>query len=83
MEISDFRISFAILISICQRARRKQVSVDKLNPNWSSSLMLGVLTHPMPDKLHLPVSALGLKKNSVVVCGDGVFRNGVRINRNR
>ena len=31
-----------------------QVSIDKLNPEWTSSLMLGVLAHP-PDKLHLPV----------------------------
>ena len=34
-----------------------QVSIDKLNPDWTSSLMLGVLAHP-PDKLHLPVSII-------------------------
>ena len=32
-----------------------QVSIDKINPEWTSSLMLGVLAQP-PDKLHLPVS---------------------------
>ena len=29
------------------------------------------------------VCALGLKKNAVVICGDGVFRNGSRVGSNR
>ena len=37
-----------------------QVSIDKINPEWTSSLMLGVLAQP-PDKLHLPVSMYVLK----------------------
>ena len=29
------------------------------------------------------VCALGLKKNAVIICGDGVFRNGSRVGSNR
>ena len=43
-----------------------QVSIDKLNPEWTSSLMLGVLAQP-PDKLHLPVSTgdKGINEESI------------------
>ena len=32
---------------------------------------------------HHQVCALGLKKHAVVICGDGVFRNGARVGGNR
>ena len=32
-----------------------------------------------PDKLHLPVTALGLKKHSWVLCGDALLHNGIKV----
>uniref|UniRef100_A0A0K2UFM8 NHR domain-containing protein n=1 Tax=Lepeophtheirus salmonis TaxID=72036 RepID=A0A0K2UFM8_LEPSM len=45
---------------------------------WSSSIMIGVLSSS-PDKIHFPVSALGLKKNAWIISGDGVFQDGVKV----
>lgn len=55
------------------------VKIDGLNPTWSSSLIIGILTQS-PDKIHFPVTAMGLKKNAFVICGDSVFQNGFKIN---
>ena len=55
-----------------------QVTISHLSPRWSSSLALGV-TGLSPDKLHLPVTLLGLKRESWVIAGDGVFHNGTKM----
>ncbi|XP_076042886.1 neuralized-like protein 4 isoform X2 [Oratosquilla oratoria] len=55
-----------------------QVRLGALNPRWSSSLMVGV-TAQSPEKLSLPNTALSLKKNTWIICGDSVFYNGVKI----
>jgi len=51
------------------------VQLDKVKPMWSSSLAVGI-TALNPDKLHLPVSALGLKRLTQVVCGNAFFVDG-------
>ena len=58
-----------------------QIKVEKLNPRWSSSLSIGILLF-QSDNFHLPITALGLKKNSIVLSGDGgVYYNGQRISQ--
>ena len=55
-----------------------EVTLERLNPRWTSSLSLGVAAI-QPDHFHLPITALGLKKSAVVVSGDGgVYVNGTR-----
>ena len=70
-----------------------QVMVDKMNPRWSSTLSIGVLgirnecsTSSNDDgtnglgNLHLPITAIGLKKYSRIVSGDGgYYEHGKRL----
>lgn len=55
-----------------------QVRIDSLNPRWVSSLMCGV-TCLSPEKTHFPLTALGFKKKSWIICSDCVFHNGVKV----
>ncbi|KAJ4442722.1 hypothetical protein ANN_04313, partial [Periplaneta americana] len=55
-----------------------QVRVDSLNSRWVSSLMCGV-TCQSPEKTHFPLTALGFKKNSWIICSDCVFHNGIKV----
>ena len=55
-----------------------EVFIGRLNPKWSSSLMVGVISQS-PDKMRFPVSALGWKKNSIVVSSDVIYRNGAKV----
>ena len=45
-----------------------EVKLDRLSNRWTSSLMIGALFEA-PEKIHLPVTALGFKKNAIVLCG--------------
>jgi neuralized-like protein 4 len=70
-----------------------QVMVDKLNSRWSSTLSIGVLGIKReigicPDEIesnglmsiHLPITAVGFKKYSRVISGDGgYYENGKRL----
>merc|ERR1712150_23081 len=55
-----------------------QVLILHLNHKWSASLSLGV-TALSPASVHLPVTQLGLKRDSWLISGDGVYHNGVKI----
>ncbi|KAF4533530.1 hypothetical protein B566_EDAN001015 [Ephemera danica] len=55
-----------------------QVRIDRVAKHWTSSLLCGV-TAQLPDTMTFPVTALGLKKNTWVICSDGVFHNGIKI----
>ena len=55
-----------------------QVLISHLNHKWSASLSLGV-TSLSPASVHLPVTQLGLKRDSWLISGDGVYHNGVRV----
>jgi hypothetical protein len=55
-----------------------EVTLVRLDPKWTSSLMIGV-TPQSPDRIHPPVSALALKKGAVVVAGASVYHNGVKL----
>ncbi|KAK3603483.1 hypothetical protein CHS0354_030324 [Potamilus streckersoni] len=65
----------------CQKLTKNrlfQIRLDQLNPRWSSSLMVGVLSFP-PDRFNFPVSALAIKKSCIVVQGDAVYVCGAKI----
>ncbi|ODN05476.1 Neuralized-like protein 4, partial [Orchesella cincta] len=56
-----------------------QIQVDKLNPKWTSSIIVGV-TEVCPDKLpNIPASSLSLKNGSWIVASDSLYENGVRV----
>ncbi|KAL7305937.1 hypothetical protein TKK_0001411 [Trichogramma kaykai] len=54
-----------------------QVKIDKINERWVSGILVGVSGVP-PEKVTFPVTALGLKKHSWVICSDWISHNGSR-----
>ena len=42
--------------------------------------MIGILLENHPDKIHLPITALGFKKNAIVLAADTIFQNGQKLN---
>ncbi|KAG8230350.1 hypothetical protein J437_LFUL000621 [Ladona fulva] len=55
-----------------------QVRIDKLNQRWTSSLLCGI-TCLSPDRIKFPLTALGFKRNSWIICEDSVFQNGCKV----
>ena len=45
-----------------------EVKLDGLSNRWTSSLMIGALFEA-PERIHLPVTALGFKKNAIIISG--------------
>lgn len=59
-----------------------QVRIDFLNRQWTSSLVLGVITCP-PERLNFPASACALKRAAWLLRGHGVFHNGLKVGGER
>lgn len=57
-----------------------QVRIDFLNRQWTSSLVLGVITCP-PERLNFPASACALKRAAWLLRGRGIFHNGLKVGR--
>lgn len=55
-----------------------QISINKINKNWSSSLSLGITTCPL-KKIRWPDDALKLKQNCWVIQGSCLYKNGQKI----
>jgi hypothetical protein len=49
-----------------------EVKLDRLSNRWTSSLMIGALFEA-PERIHLPVTALGFKKNAIIISGGMYF----------
>nr|XP_033337395.1 neuralized-like protein 4 [Megalopta genalis] len=54
------------------------VKVEKLNERWVSNILCGV-TCISPEKANFPLTALGFKKHSWIICSDWISHNGVRV----
>ncbi|XP_025890362.1 neuralized-like protein 4, partial [Nothoprocta perdicaria] len=54
-----------------------QVHLDALNPQWSSSLALGVTGAP-PERLSFPATAAAIKRSAWLLQRRGVFHNGAK-----
>ncbi|OXU27740.1 hypothetical protein TSAR_003159 [Trichomalopsis sarcophagae] len=55
-----------------------QVKIDKINERWVSGMLCGV-SCVSPEKVTFPVTALGLKKHSWIICGDWISHNGTKV----
>lgn len=55
-----------------------QIRIESLNPRWVSSLSIGMTSESVITST-LPVTALGLKKDTWVISGDTVFHNGHKV----
>lgn len=57
------------------------VKVEKLNERWVSNILCGV-TCISPEKANFPLTALGFKKHSWIICSDWILHNGTRASVN-
>ncbi|XP_043280017.1 neuralized-like protein 4 isoform X2 [Venturia canescens] len=55
-----------------------QVKVDKVTDRWVSGVLCGV-TCISPEKASFPLTALGFKKHSWIICSDWMSHNGTKI----
>ncbi|XP_043671711.1 neuralized-like protein 4 [Vespula pensylvanica] len=55
-----------------------QIKIEKLNERWVSNMLCGV-TCVAPEKANFPLTALGFKKHSWIICSDWIFHNGMRV----
>lgn len=54
------------------------VKIEKLNKRWVSNIYCGV-TCISPEKANFPLTALGFKKHSWIICSDWISHNGIRV----
>ncbi|XP_012271059.1 neuralized-like protein 4 isoform X2 [Orussus abietinus] len=55
-----------------------QVRIDKVNDRWVSGMLCGV-SCVSPEKASFPLTALGFKKHSWIICSDWVSHNGIKV----
>ncbi|OAD58573.1 Neuralized-like protein 4 [Eufriesea mexicana] len=53
------------------------VKIEKLNKRWVSNIYCGV-TCISPEKANFPLTALGFRKHSWIICSDWISHNGIR-----
>ncbi|CAL7942693.1 unnamed protein product [Xylocopa violacea] len=54
------------------------IRIEKLNERWVSNILCGV-TCISPEKANFPLTALGFKKHSWIICSDWISHNGIRV----
>lgn len=57
-----------------------QFQIDSLNPQWTSSLSLGVIGSS-PERLNFPATACSLKRATWLLQRDSVFHNSLKVKR--
>lgn len=57
---------------------KMEVVVEQIDTRWQSSLMVGFVWGS-PERLNLPVTALGFKGNSYVIANDYISINGRKV----
>ncbi|XP_060111332.1 neuralized-like protein 4 isoform X3 [Heteronotia binoei] len=58
-----------------------QFQIDSLNPQWTSSLSLGVIGSS-PERLNFPATACSLKRSTWLLQRDSVFHNSLKVVEN-
>ncbi|XP_057244913.1 neuralized-like protein 4, partial [Malurus melanocephalus] len=72
--VSSYNQGLVLVAQPLPPGRLFQVQIDALNPQWSSSLALGVTGAP-PGRSPLPACAHGLKRPAWILQRRGVFHN--------
>ncbi|XP_011877587.1 PREDICTED: neuralized-like protein 4 isoform X2 [Vollenhovia emeryi] len=56
-----------------------QVKIEKLNERWVSNILCGVSCISPEKQASFPLTALGFKRHSWIICSDWIFHNGMRV----
>lgn len=56
-----------------------QVKIEKLNERWVSNILCGISCISPEKQTSFPLTALGFKRHSWIICSDWIFHNGMRV----
>lgn len=76
--VSSYNQGLVLCMRTVPRGTLFQIKIESLNPRWVSSLSIGMTTESVVGYT-LPVTALGLKKDTWVISSDTVFHNGHKV----
>ncbi|XP_074025291.1 neuralized E3 ubiquitin protein ligase 4 [Leptinotarsa decemlineata] len=75
--VASYNQGIAVVQPPLEAGAKVEIAVEVLETRWKSSLIVGLIAGA-PDRLNMPVNALGLKGPSCVVASDWVSVNGVK-----
>ncbi|XP_069501804.1 neuralized-like protein 4 isoform X1 [Ambystoma mexicanum] len=79
--VSSYNQGIVVIAQPLPRQQLFQVRIDSLNPQWTSSLSVGIIGCP-PERLNFPATACSLKRSSWLIQRDSVFHNSLKIFEN-
>lgn len=76
--VASYNQGIAFVLPALGPATCVEIVVETLDARWQSSLMVG-LVWVAPERLNLPVTALGLRNPSYVIANDYISVNGMKV----
>lgn len=61
------------------KGKQFQVKIERLNERWVSNILCGVSCISPEKATSFPLTALGFKKHSWIICSDWISHNGMRV----
>ncbi|TFJ96250.1 dimethyladenosine transferase [Platysternon megacephalum] len=79
--VASYNQGIVVIAQPLPQGQLFQVQMDFLNPQWTSSLCLGVIG-TSPERLNFPATACSLKRSAWLLQRDSVFHNSLKICEN-
>uniref|UniRef100_A0A8C5WRF5 Neuralized E3 ubiquitin protein ligase 4 n=1 Tax=Laticauda laticaudata TaxID=8630 RepID=A0A8C5WRF5_LATLA len=79
--VSSYNQGIVVVAQPLPQQQLFQFQIDSLNPQWTSSLSLGVIGSS-PERLNFPATACCLKPSTWLLQRDSVFQNSLKICEN-
>ncbi|CAM2110649.1 unnamed protein product [Caretta caretta] len=79
--VASYNQGIVVIAQPLPQGQLFQVQIDFLNPQWTSSLSLGVIG-TSPERLNFPATACSLKRSAWLLQRDSVFHNSLKICEN-
>uniref|UniRef100_A0A8D0HP83 Neuralized E3 ubiquitin protein ligase 4 n=1 Tax=Sphenodon punctatus TaxID=8508 RepID=A0A8D0HP83_SPHPU len=79
--VSSYNQGIVVVAPPLPQQQLFQFQIDFLNPQWTSSLSLGVIG-TNPERLNFPATACSLKRSTWLLQRDSVFHNSLKICEN-
>uniref|UniRef100_A0ABM5GQC4 Neuralized-like protein 4 n=1 Tax=Pogona vitticeps TaxID=103695 RepID=A0ABM5GQC4_9SAUR len=79
--VSSYNQGIVVVAQPLPQQQLFQFQIDSLNPQWTSSLSLGVIGSS-PERLNFPATACSLKRSTWLLQRDSIFHNSLKICEN-
>uniref|UniRef100_A0A8C0H881 Neuralized E3 ubiquitin protein ligase 4 n=1 Tax=Chelonoidis abingdonii TaxID=106734 RepID=A0A8C0H881_CHEAB len=76
--VASYNQGIVVIAQPLPQGQLFQVQIDFLNPQWTSSLSLGVIG-TSPERLNFPATACSIKRSAWLLQRDSVFHNSLKI----